>query len=349
MTQNASALLSVALILAFAGTTIPSLTGSKHQMSPTKTVPAATEPPASPAVAEIVLPPPPVFDPPRRAPATPAAEPSPSVEPLRPSLPPDTRPLQVTPLKPSPEPLVQQERVVTKPAETATLHAPAIVEEAPRSIVPLKPAVAPAPPPGVVEQPAGPIPRAEPTVSAETVGREILARGRALLRLLEHGRGPAVAIAWPAAAGERERLYAVLRDCFDLKLALVDPEGRIFFAEGERGRPSDLNLDRYSGFVRQIDPSTTRSADAEERRIRDRHGELPGTRPTLILTRAADALLLGGLKHLVGPAYESEAAIQARYAMAGGRLLVESIVAGERSVPGVIDLTGAGRWPCGAL
>jgi hypothetical protein len=349
MSQNASAILSAALILALAGTTIPSLLRSRPQAPPPKVAPVAAEAQAPPAGEEIVLPPPPAFDPPKPSVDAPSPERASSIEPLRPSQPADARPLQVTPLQPSREPPARREPVAPQPAETTPSREPAAAEEAPRAIVPLKAAPPPAPPPRIAEQHVEAAPRAEPAVSAETVGREILTKGRALLRLLEHGKGPVVEIAWPAAAGERERLFNLLRSCFDLRVALVDGEGRLYFADGERGRPSDLNLDRYSGFVRQIDRSTGRGADAEERRIRDRHGDLAGARPALVLTRASDALLLGGLKHLIGPAYESEAAIRARYAMTGGRLLVEGIVAGERSVPGVIDLTGAGRRPCSAL
>ena len=378
MAQTASALLSAALLMALAGTTIT-------QMSRSKPVPALPPSPAAapgsdaaeaarsaaaPAVEEVTLPPPPALDPPQLVAMEPllvaVAQPKATVAPLRPAQPAETPPLLVVPLLPAAEPAPPVGEAAPPPvAERPPLRPAKLLEEPPRRpLVPLEPATRLAPPTSaapttpiesvirrvekrVVPFEAPPVPSSP--VSVETVGREIVVKGRVLLRLLEHGKGPAVEIAWPAVAVERERLFGLLRDCFDLRMALVDAQGRLFLADGERGRPSDLNIDRYSGFVRQIDRSMSGGADAEERRIRDRHGGLPSAQPAFLLPRVADALLLGGLRHLVGSGYEREGAIRARYVLAGGRLLVEDIVAGGRVVPGVIDLTGAGRRPCARL
>ncbi len=53
--------------------------------------------------------------------------------------------------------------------------------------------------------------------------------GRALLRLLEHGKGPSVEIAWPDDARDRTRLHRLLGRCYGMRLAVMDGADRLLF------------------------------------------------------------------------------------------------------------------------
>ena len=251
-----------------------------------------------------------------------------------------------------------------KPAETAQVK-PSPAKRQPRAVVlPAPPQKAPSPPlrtlqprvkaktktaqaqpmrPSPVKKPAQkPTSRPEKAAAAADMKAET-AQGRVLLRLLEHGRGPAIELAWPNSAIERAGLYRRFRDCFGMRVALSPAVGELYVAEGVSGQNWHPNHDRYSGFARQ--PSG-RLTDAERRDLRviARHHGLSGDSPAMrVFPRRVDAHLLGGLDRILKGGYGGASAIRARYEFHGGSIQVQDIEVDGRAVPGTIELNTACR------
>lgn len=169
--------------------------------------------------------------------------------------------------------------------------------------------------------------------------------GRALLRLLEHGKGPSVEIAWPDDARDRTRLHRLLGRCYGMRLAVMDGADRLFAASDPAGSPWQMNLDRFSGFLRSPAGQPVADEDRVFARIALRH-RLADWRAVRVFPRAVDAVLLGGLQHLVGAAYGTAGAITASYALRGRRLTLSSIRVDGRAVAGAVELTNAADIGC---
>jgi hypothetical protein len=168
--------------------------------------------------------------------------------------------------------------------------------------------------------------------------------GRTLLRLLEHGRGPGIEIAWPAGRAGRQQLFHRFAACFGMRLALVDAEGKLFAEGGVRGQPWAPNLDRYSGFVRRPAGRLTASERRQAGAIAAHHGRRGAL--VRVFPRRVDALLLAGLSQLVGPGYRAARTIRARYRQVAGRLSVEDVSVDGRAVAGRIELSRAMKASC---
>ncbi|MDP6832759.1 MAG: hypothetical protein QF512_17520 [Alphaproteobacteria bacterium] len=192
--------------------------------------------------------------------------------------------------------------------------------------------------PTVMEQPAKPIAGAKNQSSA--------VRGRVLLRLLEHGRGPAIELAWPGAASERARLYRHFRDCLGMRLALSPDRGpaagRLFVANDPPGQAWRPNSDRYSGFARRPAGRLAVAERDDLRAIARRHDLSPYTPAMRIFPRRVDARLLGGLDRVLAGAYGRAGAIRASYRLQAGTIQVRDIQVDGRAVPGSISLNS----PC---
>jgi hypothetical protein len=162
-----------------------------------------------------------------------------------------------------------------------------------------------------------------------------------MLRLLEHGEGPHIEIAWPESASARRALYDRLTRCLGMRTALIGESQRLYVDDGPAGQAWVLDTDRYSGFMRQPDGALVAGERAVIDRIRARHGGHLRD-PVRLFPRRVDAVLLGGLRQAIGG--EAGQVIRARYRLDGGRVLVDAITADNRAVPGRIDLTAnAGR------
>ena len=186
--------------------------------------------------------------------------------------------------------------------------------------------------------------RAESNDSSMGVDAEAVGTGRALLRILEHGEGPGIEIAWPGTIAQRERLYDVLRRCFGMKLALIDRAGGLYLDDGPKGRTWPINLDRFSGFVRRPNGGITSDERRAAGRVARYHRRLPATDLVRLFPRATDAALLGGLAHLLGDVYRESKSITASYRLRGGRVTIGDIRVDGRRVSGEIDLSrGASR------
>lgn len=261
--------------------------------------------------AAVRLPPPP-------APKVHAAGQRPPRSPLKPragaSLPPVPR---IAPLKPRPKP-------VPDPVGTA--------------VAPLKPAAQTAAVP-----PEAPPPEAKST-PAQTVPRDAAIEGRALLRMLETGKGPVIEIAWPAAPGDRKRLYNLLTACHGMQTAMLVDRTRIYSATGAPGSAWRINRDAVSGFVRRPSGVLTEAERSVIRRIKARHGTGSGA-PVRLFPRAVDAALLGGLGQIVGPGYLKYKTIRAHYRLMDDTVSVGGISVDGETRPGGIVLPRSRR--CG--
>jgi len=168
-------------------------------------------------------------------------------------------------------------------------------------------------------------------------GTKAAATGRVLLRVLEHGEGPEIEIAWPAASHERAALADRLRRCYGMQLALMTPTGALYSSQSARGQAWTPNLDLYSGFVRR----TAGSLPAAERHLVNdlhrRHGHRGAT--VHVFPRRVDALLLGGLQALVGPRYKSSSSIRAHYDLSRDALIVRNLSVDGQAVAGGVDLS----------
>ena len=122
----------------------------------------------------------------------------------------------------------------------------------------------------------------------------------------------------------------------------MDPETCIR-KKAARGQKWEINLDRFSGFVRQpagfVATEERRAADV----IRRYHGLRFGTNIVRIFPRRVDAVLLGGLQQILGDGYGRSRAIHGTYRQIGGTLYVEDIVADGVSVAGRIAFSSGRR------
>jgi len=172
--------------------------------------------------------------------------------------------------------------------------------------------------------------------------RAVAAQGRVLLRLLEHGQGPAIELAWPQDAGERAQLYRRFRDCLGMRVALSRRAGELFVAEGPPGKSWRPNGDRYSGFARQPSGRLAAAEQEDLRAIARRHGLSPRSPAMRIFPRRVDAQLLGGLEHILAGGYGQTKDIRAHYHLRGDAVLVDGIQADGRPIAGSITLSS----PC---
>lgn len=328
-TAGLNGALAVWLVLMLASRSSEPHTTREVQATPAPTTAEAAPlaerrgPPAPQAVAAITLPPPPRppvrIQPPRQtkpepAPEALALEPLKAaaealrrkrpIEPLRPSIPShqaEDRDRQITPLRASPLPQKATAVVVKAPPEVET--------EAVKSTAPPEPAV--------------------------------IARGRTLLRLQEHGAGPGIEIAWPDGSAERECLYETLRRCHGMRLALMTPEGKLYRAEDAPGAAWQVDLDRFSGFIREARGWLASEEGREIDRLRRRHG-IDGN-AVRIFPRTVDAAFFGGLGRIVGRRYDETESIRAHYLLTANKVEVASIRLDGKPVSGRIALPAATR------
>lgn len=264
--------------------------------------PAAAAP--APSAAPSPVPAPPVADTgaPERPPLKPrAAEVSVKTAPLKPR-----PPIAANPVEPKTEPPAEKppERIAKLPPE--------------------RPATAP-------REQAFETPR-ESTI----VSRETMTEGRALLKMLEAGKGPVIEIAWPASAADRARLYNLLSACHGMQTALLSGNSGIFSAAGTPGTPHQINRDAVSGFVRRPSGMLTAAEQSVIHRIKSHHGMRFGD-PVRLFPRAVDATMLGGLGEIVGAGYLRHKTIRARYQLSGDRIAVVDVRAdGERRPGGIV-------------
>lgn len=176
---------------------------------------------------------------------------------------------------------------------------------------------------------------AAPTVTDPVAA---VAQGRVLLRLLEHGRGPEIELAWPQDGAKRAELYRRFRDCLGMRVALSRRPGELFVANSPPGQNWQLNGDRYSAFARQPTGRLTTAERNDLRAIAQRHGLSPRSPALRIFPRQVDAQLLGGLDRILAGSYSQSKEIRARYYLRKHAILLRDIQVDGRPVAGSITL-----------
>lgn len=164
--------------------------------------------------------------------------------------------------------------------------------------------------------------------------------GRPLLRMLEHGSGPSVEIAWPDHRVARAKLYELLRRCHGLETVLL--RGEEILMSRPDGGTNNFNSDRHSGFLRAVLGSSPRREVEILKALRAQHGGA-GATPARLLSRGFDARLLGGLGRIIGPRYRKADTVTARYALAGRRVLVSGIAVDGVEIEGRIEIGPSSR------
>ncbi len=347
-----SAAIALMLIAQFMPRTEISKAPEKSPMMP----PAAMTKPQI-TVTAITLPPPP--EPNAEAPTLPEVS-AQAINPLTPSAPATSqhqpaavKPLRAVssaeaePIKPIPvEPLKSNPNLPSKPEESVALPVAKADVRMARSVEPMKTKNRTDAADHMPEATSEPV---DALSSEPVIGREeakpLMAQGRPLLRLLEHGDGPQIDIAWPEGSGAREQLFRSFARCYGMVVALMGPQGNLYSDQSETA-PWPINLDRFSGFVRQSGRLGTSGERAWSLRILRRHPAAAGAATVRVFPRAMDALLIGGLRKLLGDNYRSAKSIDARYVQRGGAVIIVDILANGLPVKGRIDLTHAAGREC---
>lgn len=189
--------------------------------------------------------------------------------------------------------------------------------------------------------------QSEPTVevSAQPSAPEVR-EGRGLLKLLEHGSGPVIEIAWPNAQRDQKKLHQKLTQCFGMRTALMSRDGLLYIAQGVPGQRWSIDLDRYSGFVRQPEGGITQDERQQAKAIRNFHGGRRLGGVVRIFPRTVDAALLGGVRQMLSSGYATTKTIQARYVVQGGALYIQGIRADGVAKHGKIVLSPVTRGGC---
>ncbi len=249
---------------------------------------------------------------------------------------------------PEPNRTVTPLKVAPKPRTTSRSYSPA---PSPLQIEPVKPAPKPVAKPS---KPAPKIMNPQPRLQANPIpatpapspsSKQQATEGRPLLKLLEHGKGPSVEIAWPASASLRRRLYDLFKQCYGMRIAVMDANGQLFNDASRPGQAWSINLDRYSGFMRQSSAGAALDEYRIVRQIRSRHG-LDSATAVRLFPRHTDAVLLGGLRNLIGGNYDGTKRIQARYQISGSKVSVTDITIDAKPVTGSIELSSGAIRRC---
>ena len=299
---------------------------------------AETTPAKSPAALSAVVLPPPPAAPSGPPPASPHTERAP-LKPRTVEVPAET--VEIKPLKPRPQPV---------PADAASPPAPEPVPALDNTTVGQVPALPETTPPTA----PAPVPTtttatATAAAAAAAVNNTPIAatpqtvtEGRALLKMLEAGKGPVIEIAWPQEPVDRTRLYRLLTSCYGMQTAILANGSALYVTDSGPGKASNVNRDAISGFIRKPTGATTKAERSIVTRIRTRHGIATGDTVRLF-PRDVDAVMLGGLGRIVGPGYLNYRTIRARYRLVGDRITVVEIRVDGIGRPGQVALPGTGR------
>ena len=333
----------------------------QEKAAPVKAVAEQTAPVAPvPAPASVRLPAPPPLSAENVAPeqaAIPAPEMPAPIEPAPIELAPEKSVEVEVPAPLQPRKIEKAEPAIAYPPLQPTVTPERVVPKSPTPPTPPKPQIlqvsaTPSRPDVIRRQPAQAgaiqpvsIEQASAVSEVVRVSDEDVKSGRTRLRILEHGQGPAIEIAWPTGA-KGARLFSTMARCYGLTIAMHTNDGRLYADVGRQGEAWDLNLDKYSGFMRQVG---SWHAPAERQAIQKIHARNRGLRgtPVRLFPRRVDARLLAGLGQMIGEGYADVGSIRASYVLRGERLFVENVSVDGAAVLGKVDLSPSAKCNSG--
>ncbi|WP_417832742.1 hypothetical protein [Terasakiella sp.] len=236
----------------------------------------------------------------------------------------------------APKPVVKAPKRVEPKKTTKKIVEKQPVKPTPQPVVQAKPK--PAPKPVERQTELKPIKPAPPIETVQEVSVAQATGGRALLRVLEHGKGPQIEIAWPQEAKARDLLFARFQQCFGMESVVMDGAGNLYRTAEGRGTRWEINMDRYSGFLRQAAGQIPQAERRIEQAILRHHRGLNDPSLVRIFPRRVDASLLGGLQSVAGPNYMQANHIRARYELQNNRVVVRDIRLNGAVMDGMIAL-----------
>jgi len=203
------------------------------------------------------------------------------------------------------------------------------------------------------QQPQGKANKKKQIQSIDHQKQQTIFNGRTLLRLLEHGKGPNIEISWPRSSQQRDRLFDMFTRCYGMVLAVMTRQGQLYKVSPVMTQkmtmdmsPWKLNRDYYSGFIRQSDQVITQRQDQMIGNLFHERPWLNGANIIRLFPRSIDAILLGGLRHLIGGSYGKRQKINAVYRIEGTRIYIESIHVDHKPVKGKINLSDSKKTAC---
>ena len=170
----------------------------------------------------------------------------------------------------------------------------------------------------------------------ETINALEISKARAWLKIIEEGEGPNIEISWPDKI-QSEHLYDIFTRCYGLIVAVVNQNGGLFINEGQSGLAWNINLDRYSAFMREIGTSMTEKENVTIQNIYSLHNMISQNIPVRIFPRSLDAQLLRGFSRIIGANYYKARSIRAHYHITDKNVIVSGIEVDGHPKPGVIN------------
>lgn len=161
----------------------------------------------------------------------------------------------------------------------------------------------------------------------------VTSRGRALLRILETGKGPVVTIEWPNQRMMREKIYSFLTGCYEMQTSIYLDKIGLYRYEDPPGKKWEINSDEISAFIRQPSGELSKTEQQVVASIRSKHKIWSGIH-VRVFPRSVDAALLGGLKSIIGAQYSSSKSISARYFIEGNNVGLRGIQRNKTVIDG---------------
>ena len=152
-----------------------------------------------------------------------------------------------------------------------------------------------------------------------------LANGRVLLRQLENGKGPEIQIAWPEQTRFKEKIYDILNKCYGMQTARMNSKDELFHSTGPSGVRWAINMDKMSGFIREVSGLIPQAEQIHVRLINRKHTNENFKSTIRIFPRVVDAHLLANLRSLAGEDYSTSKNISAAYGLKNNSILIKHV------------------------
>ena len=167
---------------------------------------------------------------------------------------------------------------------------------------------------------------------------KVVKKGRALLRILEHGSGPDITFAWPDSNNARHNLFMLLRKCYGMQTVLLSQNKKLYRQSDMSGRSWLIDMDKISGFTRMAGGKLTQLEQKIIKQTRRQHSQIQLDTVVRMFPRKFDGGLLGELARFMDNTETKIRSISARYKQDNRGLFMEDIRVNGRIVDGQIDL-----------